>query len=579
MANRIRIKRTGTVSREPSTSDLLTGELALNYSEGKLYTLKDDGTQSVITIGEDLASEGFANRIREIVGITDTFEPIGFPSRADTTISFSNNTRTFTIAPVIASFDVWCKGKKYSYSTAQSVQINSATGLYYIYFNNTGVLSYRTSYFDWENDTPTAYIYWNSSTSTAVYFADERHGVTLDWATHEYLHRTRGAALASGFGVSNYTLLGDGSLDSDAQFNLDDGIFFDEDIEVAIVHRSTPTPNTWEQYLRGPARVPVLYLTGTEWRITTPSDFALKAGTVLPQYNLLTESTWSTVDAGDGKYFNCYIVATNNLNYPVVSVLGQQQFDNIGQTEDESFSSLVLTGFPSFEFRPLYKLSFRTASSYTNSIKAVLKAVTDIRGLQSAGFVYATSGSSGVSDHGLLTGTGDDDHLQYLHVTESRSNVTANISTSGLLSTTNTTESTSSSSGALTVSGGAGVGGNLYVGGDFNVSGNIDTGSWNASVILSAYGGTGFAAYVEGDLLTGAANSSLEKTSTSTGAVILPVGTTAQRPTNSIPGMIRFNSELGEFEGYNGTAWGPLAIEFNFEGDLNTLSGVVDLQV
>jgi hypothetical protein len=40
----------------------------------------------------------------------------------------------------------------------------------------------------------------------------------------------------------------------------------------------------------------------------------------------------------------------------------------------------------------------------------------------------------------------------------------------------------------------------------------------------------------------------------STGAITVPVGTTAQRPTPST-GMFRFNSNGSAFEGYNGTAW------------------------
>ena len=43
-------------------------------------------------------------------------------------------------------------------------------------------------------------------------------------------------------------------------------------------------------------------------------------------------------------------------------------------------------------------------------------------------------------------------------------------------------------------------------------------------------------------------------TFTSTGAVKLPVGTVAQRPTPAA-GMLRFNDDTDEFEGYNGTAW------------------------
>lgn len=47
----------------------------------------------------------------------------------------------------------------------------------------------------------------------------------------------------------------------------------------------------------------------------------------------------------------------------------------------------------------------------------------------------------------------------------------------------------------------------------------------------------------------------LEVVATSpTGAAQLPSGTTAQRPT-AVTGQIRFNSDVGQFEGYNGTVW------------------------
>ena len=43
-----------------------------------------------------------------------------------------------------------------------------------------------------------------------------------------------------------------------------------------------------------------------------------------------------------------------------------------------------------------------------------------------------------------------------------------------------------------------------------------------------------------------------------TGALKLPNGTTAQRPT-AATGQIRFNTTSTEFEGYNGSSWGELA--------------------
>ena len=48
-----------------------------------------------------------------------------------------------------------------------------------------------------------------------------------------------------------------------------------------------------------------------------------------------------------------------------------------------------------------------------------------------------------------------------------------------------------------------------------------------------------------------------DSTFSSTGAVQVSAGTTAQRPTG-VAGKIRFNSTLTQFEGYNGTTWGTI---------------------
>jgi hypothetical protein len=52
---------------------------------------------------------------------------------------------------------------------------------------------------------------------------------------------------------------------------------------------------------------------------------------------------------------------------------------------------------------------------------------------------------------------------------------------------------------------------------------------------------------------TAAPRASLDVTATD--AIIVPVGTTAQRPGTPVTGMIRFNTTSGQFEGYNGSAW------------------------
>ena len=42
---------------------------------------------------------------------------------------------------------------------------------------------------------------------------------------------------------------------------------------------------------------------------------------------------------------------------------------------------------------------------------------------------------------------------------------------------------------------------------------------------------------------------------TTTGAIVIPTGTTAQRPGTAVVGMLRFNTDVDYFEGYNGASW------------------------
>ena len=292
------------------------------------------------------------------------------------------------------------------------MQIPDTSGLYYIYFNSSGSIAYKTTYFTWETDTPTAYIYWNEVDNKAYFLADERHGITLDWATHEYLHRTRGASIASGFGVSSYIIDGDGSSEDHAKFDLADGTFFDEDLQVDITHSATPTANTWEQVLQGDAEIPVFYKSNSHWKKDQATEFAFKQGTSRPQYNLYSAPNWSAVDIDNNKFAISWIIATNNLNEPVIAIMGQASYNTIGEAEAAVWEDLNLDGFPIFEFRPLHKVVFQGTDAFTNSVNTAIRGIYDLRRVSSGGDAIA---STPVSDHGSMTGLADDDHTQYLN--------------------------------------------------------------------------------------------------------------------------------------------------------------------
>lgn len=81
-----------------------------------------------------------------------------------------------------------------------------------------------------------------------------------------------------------------------------------------------------------------------------------------------------------------------------------------------------------------------------------------------------------------------------------------------------------------------------------NSSGQVDASAGLYNEVPVVNGGTGAST-------AAGAKVSLEVITAATGSEVLPVGTTAQRDASPQAGYIRFNSDTGQFEGYNGTIW------------------------
>jgi hypothetical protein len=58
MANTLKVKRSATPAKVPTTSDLQLGEIAVNTYDGKMYIKKDDGTASIVQVGAGGAGTG-----------------------------------------------------------------------------------------------------------------------------------------------------------------------------------------------------------------------------------------------------------------------------------------------------------------------------------------------------------------------------------------------------------------------------------------------------------------------------------------------------------------------------------------
>lgn len=70
-----------------------------------------------------------------------------------------------------------------------------------------------------------------------------------------------------------------------------------------------------------------------------------------------------------------------------------------------------------------------------------------------------------------------------------------------------------------------------------------------------ADGGTGTTAIGQYSVFVGTSNTAVERSSSSTGAIQLPSGTTAQRPSSPVNGMIRYSTTSGTIEAYIGGSW------------------------
>lgn len=157
----------------------------------------ENGTSYFRTVWKRVANEWKPLEVKEA-----TKEPTGFPNRVDSELSFDNGTRTFSVGPKAPQthFDIFVKGKPYRFDSAQSIVVPDTEGIFFFFFETDGTLTYDTS-FDLTLITEkvfTATVYWDVTNQQAILIGDERHGITMDAATHEYLHNLNGAVLTRG---------------------------------------------------------------------------------------------------------------------------------------------------------------------------------------------------------------------------------------------------------------------------------------------------------------------------------------------------------------------------------------------
>jgi hypothetical protein len=313
---------------------------------------------------------------------TDTLECSGFTAAgvAASTLSWVDGalgaTRTFTIT---GAHDIYINGVKSTKPTA-SIQIADTTGTHWIYYDAAGTLSESTTVPTF-NLPQIATVYWNTTVGfDKGILGGERHGITMDWKTHQLLHDTVGTRYASGL-TGTFT-------DTTFSLSASAGVpasWFDEDIKYSY---TSPLTTCDVFYKNGAADY--------EW-ITNQTVYYYTSGG-----NLYWNNGNTLTAAGANKYVAVWIFATNNNDRPIVALIGQNVSDTIAAARSvNTYEGLTLGNLPYREMKLLYRVILR------NDVTP-FEEIQDYRNVSNL-----PTGTYIASSHALLTGLSADDHTQY----------------------------------------------------------------------------------------------------------------------------------------------------------------------
>ena len=331
----------------------------------------------------------------------------GFPTDANgnylCTLTYDETTRTVTITPTGATFDIFVGGVKHTFTGAQSIVHGAQQGGHFVYFDATGTLVTGQTPWDILSHVPTCYVFRDAISGLSIPW-EERHHANRDLYWHANQHYNEGAKARSGFAISGYVL--NSSVDANIAFAIASGIVDDEDI--AVTTEALPDDGPYTIMRRSGAagdwvidRTPVLPF------LISGSDAA---------YNQWTGATWQMTASANNRFLNYYVLAASALPSTAITpasknqyllIPGQATFTTLALAQAELISAIQWGDVPFQEVAPLYKITFQRSNGYATTGRCRLAAVARIVGT----YVQVTQATN--PNHGSLGGLLNDDHQQY----------------------------------------------------------------------------------------------------------------------------------------------------------------------
>lgn len=347
--------------------------------------LKDDTKKRIIIsltdekAGKDLidAIEAQSDISDTVIDITSYIEngatAVGFQDKNQVSLAIDDSSRSLTVSVVnpTTGYNYFAENTLVNIKQTKTMTWPDTNGLHFFYLDKSGNLNVIQAFEEAliTKHTFVSVIYWDQAAQKHIYFADERHGIAMANTTHLYLHTTRGAAFDRGCKLVNFSVDGNGSLDTHAQFSAESGIIWDEDIKITIPAQSS---------------IPVLYRSGAGWKRKEADGFCViqpgaegHTGTTIA-YNYFDGATWSLDSVDANKFVLAHIFATNDIEYPFIAILGTQQYNSKASARNGAINEIkTISQLPVQEFCPVGSVIFETNENYTNSVKALIVSTVD----------------------------------------------------------------------------------------------------------------------------------------------------------------------------------------------------------
>jgi len=358
-----------------------------------------------------------------VVTPRDLWKQNGFINRTDSEFTFTDATRVFSIQPVAGKnyFEYLIDGVSYKCAGA-TLTIADVDGLHVIYFDGdtlTEAVNPTMNGFHniIMNGALVSMIMWDEDNSTAIYIGEERHGATMAAMTHSYLHFKNGLVYDQGLGLNNMSVDENGSQDAHAQFGIDAGVVYDEDLRFGIDAVSSTTG------------LPIYYMLGNKkWRKKVVNGFSVynaDSPTGRLYYNENNSGNWQLTEVPEGDFVLYHVFATTDRNHPMVVIMGQETYSSKRKARAGAkveVESLVLQRVLFPEARPIATVIFQTDKDYTNSVKArIVSTDTGDNYIDWRNEVISRVAVT-TTDHNALSGQQGGDLGEYFHLTESQHN-------------------------------------------------------------------------------------------------------------------------------------------------------------